>query len=282
MGGCLARLILLPLIIGVFYLLLSLRGPFPTFVFFAEGAEVAAVIAGLFIWFVVLSLMDIRRFSLDRGRINKSTLQQGGRLVVSGSLEPMAPLLKAPFSGQECVGYHYAVTHETRGPESRVTQWTDYEGYALIPSVVSGPLGSLKILAECNKELFYEIPFMTLKVQLEDAGRFFESMDFGEHVKGPGDFHVDKISGNPPDLAACDFKERCLLSGETVLVSGVFSSEHMGIAPDPDSIMRPFHIVPGGEKALMRKIRNRLIGAAVGAGLCAATVSIYFFAFMKG
>jgi hypothetical protein len=268
---------------GMLYILLSLRDPLPTFVFLTESAEAAAVISGIFMWFAVLSVLDIRRFTSDLGRINKGSLLNDEHLIVSGSFKPMTDLLlRAPFSGRECVGYYYEITHTTRGPKSRITKWTDYEGYALIPAVIESPLGSLKVLAEPNKELFYEVPFVKPNINWQDVETFLKTRDFGENVKGPGDFSVHKKSGDSPDLTKCDFDEKFIQSGETVLAEGIYRSDKMGIAPDPNSIMRPFHLVPGGENTLEKKKRNRITGAAVSTGLCCVTIAIYFFFLAKG
>lgn len=276
MRGCLLRLFLLPLIIALLYPLFCLRQPLPTFVFLAEGAEVAAVIAGLFLWFAVQSLMDIRRFSESHVMVNQTILRDGERAVVSGRLASEASPLKAPFSGQECVGYHYEVSHVTRGPKSKIMRWIDYEGYALIPTILKSSLGDLKILSESDKELFYEIPFVTLENDSEQFGSYLNKIDFAENVSGPGDFRVDKMIGSPPDLDTCTFKEKLIKSDDTVLAEGVYSSDQGGITPDPDRIIRPFHLIPGGEAGLRKKIRSRRISAVVGAGLGCATFVIYF------
>ena len=53
------------------------------------------------------------------------------------------------------------------------------------------------------------------------------------------------------------------------------------IEPDPDSIMRPLHIVPGGEASLARKIRSKRRGAVVSAALGLAVVAIYLLVFLR-
>ena len=277
MRGCLMRIFLLPLIVAIFYPLFSLRAPFPTFVFLTEGAEVASVIAGLFMWFTILCFLDMRRFASDRARVNKGFFTDGEQIVVSGRLAPRAPLLKAPFSGEECVGYHYEVSHTTMRPGGGISRWTDYEGFAFIPAVLKSPLGDLKILAESDKELFYEIPFTTLKSELARAESYLKTIDFGEDVRGPGDFRVDKAIGDLSDLNTCDLKEKFIGNGETVLVEGIYSTDQGGITPDPDKL---FHLVPGGEAALDKKTRTRRISATVAAGLCCVTTAIYFLVFV--
>lgn len=279
MTGCLIRLLLLPLTVIVIYPLLLLRQPFPTFIFPAEGAEATAVIAGLFIWFAIISYRDVRRYAADCALLNKSLLRDGEKTIVSGSFEPRAPLLTAPFSGKECIGYHYKVTHLTSSAGSGPTRSTDYEGYALVPAVIRSPPGDIKILAESDKELFYEVPLVNLESERERAERYLLACSFGEEIKAPGNFRVDKKIGDPRAIEKCDLEEGVIEPGETVLAAGVYSSENEGITADPDSIMTPFHIVPGGEAALRRKTRNRFLSIAICLGLGCLTLAIYFLKF---
>ncbi len=71
-----------------------------------------------------------------------------------------------------------------------------------------------------------------------------------------------------------------LRSGEKVHVAGIYSEAKQAIEPDPDSIMRPLHIVPGGDESLARKIRNKRRGAVVSAVLGMIVIAIYIFAFL--
>ena len=297
MKGCLLRLTLLPVMVAAMWVLLSLREPWPTFVFPAEGAEVASPVAGFLLWFAVLFLLDARKVDADR-RLARRALERGirdgERLVAWGTLEAAGPLLEAPFSGEECVGYHYTITH--RNPQMKGTQ-TDAHGFALAPCAITGPLGSLKVLAACNAELFHEVSASQLPTDeaYDRADRFLKATDFGapsgllgdvarkEIIKGPGDFRHDVLAGDgPKDLRASDLSEKILRPGDEVHAVGVFVESARGIAPDPDDIMRPFHLTPGGEAALQRTGRNKRIGAVVCAGLSLAVVAVYLLVFVQG
>ena len=260
MKGCLLRIALLPFIAGIIYLLLLLRHPFPSIVFPAEGAEVTAVIAGFCVWFGMLSFLDIKRYKFDLSMMNQGFLRNGERIIVSGILNPEAPLLKAPFSEQECVGYYYKVSRLAKSASSSgSTRWTYYEGFALLPAAVKSPLGNMKILAEPDKELFYEVPAVKLIDKIGQAKNYLQSCSFKKDVNGPGDFRIDIKTKDPKELEKCDLEEKTIQQGESVVVSGIYSSEQVGIRAEPDSIMNPFHIVPEGEEVLKRKIQNRLI-----------------------
>ncbi len=297
MKGCLLRLMVLPVMVAAMYVLLSLREPWPTFVFPAEGAEVASPVAGFLLWFAVLFLLDARRVDAER-RLARRALEQGvrdgERLVAWGTLETAGPPLKAPFSGQDCVGYLYTITH--RNPQMKGPQ-TDAHGFALAPCTITGPLGSLKVLAACNAELFHEVSTTRLPADdaYERAARFLKETDFGapsglfgdvarkEVVNGPGDFRHDVLAGGgPKDLRVCSLTEQVLSPGDDVHATGVYAETTRGIAPDPDDIMRPFHLTPGGEAALQRKGRNKRIGAVVCAGLSLVVVAVYLLVFVQG
>ncbi len=293
MLGCLLRLALLAPIVAGFYLLFSLRQPWPTLVFPAEGAEVAAVIAGIFTWFGVVSWLDKRQIARELEKLEKWELEDDKGVAVSGNIKAQAPLLRAPFSAEECVGYWYNVSHYTRSVAKNAgTWWTDYEGYALIPSVVQGPMRRVHVLANPDKELFHEAPSRELTDEdvWSRAEEYLNKTDFGERNpglvgdtrtrrihKGPGNFREDKCVGKPPqNLRDCRLQETVIKDGEKVLISGVYSAEQEGILPDPDSIMRPFHIVVGGETALKRKIRNRIIAMVISLGLTVCVAAIYY------
>lgn len=295
MMGCLVRLALLPVIIGVTYTLLSLRQPFPSFVFPAPGAEVAAPIAGFFFWFAALYLLDLRQARANRTLAHASlgrALRDGDEAVVYGTIAARGPLLEAPFSGKSCVGYHYRVHH--RGSQGRADQ-IDYEGFALTPSEVRGPMGSVAILAPSNKELFYELPFRPLRDDAYDrAERYLKSVDFGdpgglfgdvsrrEIVEGAGSFRSDVKSGTDRPVRSCTLDEKLVEPGAEVSIAGIYSAAGKGIAPHPNDIFKPFHIVPGGEASLDRKIRGKMRGAAISALLGLATIGVYAVMVARG
>lgn len=283
MKGCLLRVLLLPLTICSLYPLLLLRFPFPTIVFPAEGAEATTVIGGLFVWFALISFLDLRQLNTDRILINKGVLRDGEKVVVSGRLRPEGPLLQAPFSGRDCVGYYYKISRlvSSSGSTSGSSRWTYYEGCGLISAVIKGPLGKMKILAEADKELFYEVPLVKVVDKIEQARNFIQSCPVEKSYNGLGEFQLNKIFGEPEEFEKCDFEEGLIRKEEVVLVSGVYSEEGGGIKADPDTIMRPFHIIPGGGDAIKRKVRNRFIGISICLIGSTVTLSVYYLMYGK-
>ncbi len=62
-------------------------------------------------------------------------------------------------------------------------------------------------------------------------------------------------------------------------MAGTYSETRQAIEPDPDSIMRPLHVVPGGEASLAHRVRSKRRGAAVSAALGLAVVTLYVLVF---
>jgi hypothetical protein len=295
--GCLLRLALYLPILSLFVVLFSIREPFPTLRFNPEADGMAlAPVAAFFFWFAILYLLDTRRARTDldtaRAALGRG-LRDGENAVVFGIVQERGPLFDAPFSGESCVGFHYVIQHNAGG---RMGTVTDYEGCALAPFVIQGPLGALSVLAPSDKEVFYEIPFQTLKGEeaLAHAERYLHATDFGqpgglfgnvsrrETTEGPGSFKQDLRNGTPPDLRSCTLKQKVLRPGDEVHVAGIHSEAKRAIEPDPDGIMKPLHIVPGGEESLARRIRSKFSGAVVSAALGLVVVAIYVFAFLLG
>ena len=295
MKGCLLRLALYLPILAIFIVLFSIREPFPTLSFNPEAEGMAlAPVAAFFFWFAILHLIDTRRARADldtaRAALGRR-LRDGESAVVFGIVEERGPLLEAPFTGESCVGYHYVVEHHAGGKSGTVT---DYEGYALAPFVIQGPCGALAVLAPSGKEVFYEIPFQTLEgddafahaesylqaTEFGPAGGLFGNVSRRETKDGPGSFRMDLSSNTETELGSCTLKQRVLRPGDEVHVAGIYSEARQAIEPDPDGIMKPLHIVPGGEASLARKIRNKLRGAVVSAALGLLVVAIYVLVFL--
>ncbi len=296
MKGCLLRLALYPPIAALFVVLFLVRAPFPSLVLNPEAEGLAlAPVAALFFWFAILYLLDARRARADldaaRAALGRR-LRDGERTVVFGTLKERAALLEAPLSGESCIGYHYVVEHNAGGKTGTVT---DYEGYALTPLVIEGPLGALAVLAPPGNEVFYEVPFRTLGGDdtFARAERYLGATDFGppsgglfgnlsrrETSDGPGGFRRDLSWNRETAIRDCTLKQKVLCPGDEAHVAGTYSETRQAIEPDPDSIMRPLRIVPGGEASLAHKVRSKRRGAAVSTALGLAVVATYVLVFL--
>lgn len=285
MKGCFIRICSLPLVIGGIYLLLFL--PYPHFLqeISSPTEEVVktAVIAGLCLWFCILSFLDGKRYVSELAQLNRGHLKDGEETTVSGTIETKSPFLRSPFADQECIGYCYQGSCSvSRGGTGYKSRWTYYEGCALLSSIIRSPFGNVRILAEPDIELFHEVQLVKITNPLKRARNYLQSCVFEKKVTGPGEFKIDIRRGSPPETESIDFEEQTLKSGDRVLVCGIYSSQLGGIKPNPDSIIRPFHIIPDGETVLARKLRNRKISTVISFGLSLLTIAIYYFIFGTG
>lgn len=293
-GTCGIQAGLLALLTVCGYALFCLRAPLPTFVWTAEGAEVAGPVAGFFLWFSLLFVRYARQNEEDLALLKKRNLRDGERAFICGAIKPVGPLLRAPFSGKDCVGYSYRVTHKS---DTGKATWTDYEGYALSPFVIRSPKGDIKPVPEASNDFFYELSQEKLGEAEDRAREYLRSTDFGSPksgilggssrtkkiVGGPGEFRCDSAIGDPPqDLRGCRLEERIIQPGENVYAIGVYSSADTALFPDPDIPNKPFHLARGDAKVLAKKTRVRYIGAAVCNLVALAVAAVYFLLIVPG
>ena len=309
MTGCLLRIILLPLSIAVLYPFFCLRAPLPTFDLGAQGADIAALLCGGFTWWVLISWLDMRQIAANLKLAQDWTLRDGERAVIAGYIEARGGTLTAPFSDQKCVAYRYKVTHHARHADMKTSEWTDFEGYAMAPTIIRGLMRTVNVLARPDKDLFAEVPAreITEDEDWKRAEAYLESTDFGEAPSGRladtrtrlfdnglGDFREDKQVKDPPknlrdhkpagesgwlEQGRIRLTEAVVCERDRVILEGVYDAERDGIAPDPNDIMRPFRLVIGGEAPFKRKIRNRVVGMAIAGTLAIVTAALYFVLF---
>jgi len=285
---------LLVFLAGGCYVLFSLRPPFPTFAWTVEGPGVAGPVAGFCLWFSLLYVRWARQNEEDRALLNRRFLRHGERAFVGGTVRSVGPLLSAPFSGRECVGYYYVATHTTSTGKSGPTTWTDYEGYALSPFVVRSRLGDVRPLPEASKEFFERLPGSLPDGAAVRGAEYLKNADFGEKktsvlggvsheraaINGPGDFRYDLSIGDPPrDPFQCSLEERIIPPDEKIYLIGAYSAEQEGLLPDPDILNRPFRVELGDETKLAKNTRSRYSCAVAWALLGVAVGVVYFLAF---
>ena len=93
---------------------------------------------------------SLQRLS-DRARLGmtrRTTPRDGERTVAFGKVVADGPLLESPFTGTRCVCYSYEVRCTTRGRSSTdvLCAW----GYALTPSYIEAPWGTVRLLSYTN------------------------------------------------------------------------------------------------------------------------------------
>lgn len=290
MKGCFFRILFLPVFVSIGIFLFNMWIGGPMLKTLIENPPVAGIFIGLLFWFIWLSILDIQKYKKNIFALHNPNIQEGEPLVISGKINTNKDLLRAPFSGEPCLGYHYKVTHTSKTGSSS-TEWTDYEGYALLPSVIRSEMGEFKILAEPNEEFFYEIEWKIYRDSLkrtqefsnalERTKQYFNDTEFTETIGEKGNFRVDKKIGNEPNLEDCTLREKVIKVGNICLISGVCTFSPFGILPNSDSIMEPFRIVPNGEQGLIKKIRDRWVAIFVSLILAGVTTLTEYLVVIK-
>ncbi|MCD4654791.1 hypothetical protein K8T06_12765 [bacterium] len=288
MIGCILRLLVLPLLALASVTLFNFWLPGPLLKNFSQASPTAGILVGIFTWFIWMSLLDIRRYKKYRMHLHNPAFEEGKSLVVSGYLLSKETPLKAPFSGEDCLGYHYRVMHSSR-MGSHSTDWTDYEGYALIPSVIRSHFGEYKILAKPNEFFYSDFKIIKYKDIFEKVKKYLSNTEFTETIHEPGNFKIDKQINKTIDMREenclreknCWFEEKTIKANDLGLISGVYSSNPLGIAPHPDEIFNPFKIIPNGEAGMLKKVKNRWIGIWICTFLITLTTLVQYLVVIK-
>ena len=285
MARCLIRVLMIPVCMVVMAVLFWIWHPdddLSLWYYLNAGGGMLGIFSGVFVWFIWMSILDMRRLIRLGGQLHHPDFTDGSPCVISGPLQAQGGHLEAPFSGQQCCGYHYRVRRR-RGDSS----YTEYEGCALTPSVIRSPFGDIPILAAPAKELFYQLKLNTYGRKLSEkdqevhsrAKTYLDNTDFGTTEHGPGHFRVDEKKGKETvPLEDCHFEEKVAVERDEYLLSGVYSADPHGIRPDPDTIFNPFNLISDGVAGLNKRLRNRWIGNII----CLAIVVGFYFLSIRG
>jgi hypothetical protein len=153
--GCLLSLgFLLALIAGYFYWLDQVFEP--------PGSVIAAGVVGFLVLCCLGALNNARTAWGDAGRAAGSQydvqLVDGQLVSVSGPIHPVREPLLSPFSHTPCVLCEYDVASRKRvdSAEDPSSAGSDYAGFLMVPSVIRGPLGPVKLLGFPVLEGFVE------------------------------------------------------------------------------------------------------------------------------
>jgi len=197
MKGCLLRLAVLPVFIFVTIALLHFPVSDSWMEALEKNAPAAGIITGILLWFTWMFYLDLRKHKKQLIQLDFPVLREGSSLTVSGRIQSDMPAMNAPLSGVKCLGYHYEITHYTKMGSSS-TRWTDYEGYALLPSAIISKHGKFSILADPDSFFFSHIKRRSLKNALVDAIKLIARTQFTQITYLPGYFVVDKENGKRP------------------------------------------------------------------------------------
>jgi hypothetical protein len=206
--------------------------------------------------------------------------RQGERIAVYGRLLPYGALLKAPFSGQECLSYSYGV-YRWKGSKSRTREY-DCGGNAMAPCFVRTANGDIRAsgyLEGTRSDLDEEDPHANAQAYL--AAARFRQLEPGSLLQGlqmvkdlatdeSGAMREDwkKVEG-PVDASHRRLEETILPPGKEYCVTGVWDAAKGGL------VSRPFGsgaltVLEGDPQTAVKTMRSRMIfAAAVGLFLIA-------------
>ncbi len=197
----------------------------------------------------------------------------GKRTGIAGTIEAAGGLLRSPLTGTECLAYRYEI-YLYVGQGRRRTRAVYFDGVALVPSVISTPAGSFRLLA------VPEFDFGREDVDPKQA-----LVHWSEHVKtapfetpeaarktlakqwtdDDGAYRSEKrhpTDGEVP-LEECKYHEDLIKKGDRVYVVGLFSEARGGIVPHANwaNVTR---VMKGDPESILRQLKSRIVRYAIG------------------
>lgn len=173
--GCVLALFLLAgLVCGYFYWLNQ--------IFEWPGNLIGAAIAGVVVFFCLGALQNAWtawRDSSRIGDIDRQDLLEDGKIVaVSGTIHPVDQPLTAPFSGEECLVCEYdLIAHAPPGVPEQENPGSDFAGFLMVPCVIRGPRGDMRMFGFPQLEGFDE-KFIHGYAAAQNAANFLRSTEF--------------------------------------------------------------------------------------------------------
>ena len=198
--GCFLSLLILAAFFGGYWYLLHPHIE-PPVLWWATG------IASFFMWIsfgalqtAVTSARDASRVSAEGsvGGYGGEQFEDGATVTVVGHIRAIGSALRAPFSGRPAVFYTYDIDHISQRSDDS-TNVKDYSGFALTPSAIDSPHGSVRILGFPMLEQFPKEEFDTDEGR-RNAAAYLESAPFKD-MQG---FHPTAIYNEIKELLTDD------------------------------------------------------------------------------
>jgi hypothetical protein len=255
------------------------------------------IIAGFFGWLGVAYLIGIPGKIREVGRMRRARdgepPRDGERVAIIGRISPSGPALTAPLSGAQCVAYDYDIK-STYGDEGA----TYYSGFALTPSVIQGPSGSIRLLAWPDIKLPQQFLFgddVRARAQEYISGRTFSEGGLSKIREGwaqlmevykddDGSVSSDrKFPEAPSELITARYREKHVPAGAQVCVIGRYSAQRGGIVPAPDApIMEQATLEVGEPDSFAGRARRGIVGYFIGGvifvgAILAGLIGLYAF-----
>lgn len=244
-----------------------------------EPAAAAGLFGGGIAWVGLGFLAGIRQKFADLRMIRRGLTGEqpvdGEKIAVIGRIMPSGaqPLL-SPLTRTPAVAYKYEI-QSIRGKSSR----TLYEGFALVPSAIQSPQGTIRILA--YPELLLSSRPLPGHQVADNAADYIRNTEFREPFRtgirqsfkelmaafkdDDGSIRTDqKNTAGPLDLSNVWYTEQVISPGDRVCAIGRFSAQRGGLVPTESLLDRPT-IRKGEPDSLIRKITLGAFGNLIGA-----------------
>jgi hypothetical protein len=192
---------------------------------------------------------------------------------IAGTIEAAGALLRSPLTGTECLAYRYEI-YLWVGQGRRRTRAVYFEGVALVPSVISTPAGSFRLLAvpefdfgredvDPKQALFHWSEHVkTAAFETPEAARKTLAKQWTDD---DGAYRSEKrhpVEGEIP-LEECKYHEDLIKKGDRVYAVGLFSESRGGIVPHANWAHHT-RIMKGDPDSILRQLRSRTIRYAIG------------------
>ena len=255
------------------------------FVYFRSLGELdaiywAAIGAGLCVMIAIGYAWAIKDLAIERNMLLEAAIgtppPDGGWVAVSGRIHSIESL-RGPLTGEDVVAYQYRISRTERMGKSS-SDVTYYEGKALVPSTISTPHGSIRLLAVPA----FDVPAATLgryQEAVERAREYVATTPFEtsntpkdqrqgveqESTDDDGNFRKDKrwFADRDVDLDGFTFEEKNIRQNDTVCAFGLYSQQRGGIIPHPNWAKQT-RIMRGDAHDVAKQIRTRIFKYVIG------------------
>ncbi len=214
----------------------------------------------------------------------------GKRTGIAGTIEAAGELLRSPMTGTECLAYRYEIDLTVGAGRSR-HRTVYFDGVALVPSAISTPAGSFRLLAvpefdfgredvDPKRALFHWSEHVkTAAFETPEAARKTLAKQWTDD---DGSYRSEKrhpTNGEVP-LEECKYHEDLIRPGDRVYAVGLYSEARGGIVPHPNwaNVTR---IMKGDPDSILRQLKARIVRYAVGGIVCLGAAGGILAAFLS-
>lgn len=253
----------------------------------------AGAAAGFFLWFGLAYLLAIGASGAEARLIRKG--MEGGRpndgekVAVLGTVSSSFETFESPITRRRALIYEYKVL-----PAGR-EQAGIFDGFAMAPTTIEGPRGSIRLLAA--PELAFPDEIERGPEQIRNLKEYVERTDWTVHegidikreiahlktvlADDDGRIRYDiRREKMDTDFSRMTLQEKVVAPGDRVCAIGWFSSARGGLVPHTTSILHSVKIIKGDAEEILKKSgRSGLTSLLMGCGcllpvILAATIAL--------